>query len=75
MTIVKKIMDDLEFLEPASRYPTYCYIVNDIVFVPHYTRKVFVGPGYSNTNQQTYTAEQLVARGGRLIVQQLWKRP
>lgn len=54
--------------------PTHCYKVGDMVFVPHYTRKVYVGPGYFWEHSKAWTADELVARGATTTVEFLWSR-
>lgn len=54
---------------------TYCYELNGITYLPHYSEPVFVGPGYGRANFTHYTALQLIAHGATLTERMLWPRP
>lgn len=45
-----------------------------VVFLPHYTKKYFVGPGYGEFNKNLYTAQELQKAGAMPTKLYLWLR-
>lgn len=57
-------MPDLETTEPQIAYE-----LNGVLWVPHYTKPLFMAPGGASA-----TKEQLLANGATERTEQLWKR-
>ena len=54
-------------------YPHDVYVLDDIMFLPHYTKNVFVAPGHDLTHK-SYTEDELVAMGAQKKQEMLWQR-
>ena len=69
----------------AEKTPQTCYLLKDILYVPHYTRDIFVGPGHQEFNGMLRnknlfnrpvetSREELLAAGARSVVKMLFSR-
>jgi hypothetical protein len=50
------------------------YIKNDIMYVPAYDGKGWVGPGYFHENNKVYTADDFAAQNALMSSYPLWPR-
>lgn len=60
--------------QPADLLAYRCYRVGEVLYVPHYNERYFVGPGYSVYIPRIYTNLELIAAGGKMEIHLLWKR-
>lgn len=58
----------------APLFERYAYTLNGVTYLPHYTKNVFVGPGYPLHNEREYTAAELEAAGATRIKTFLFAR-
>lgn len=47
----------------APLFERHAYQLNGVTYLPHYTKNVFVGPGYPLHNEREYTAGELEQAG------------
>lgn len=50
-----------------------CFLLKNVLFVPHFVRSGWVGPGYMRT-LRLYTRQQLESMGAAETVRALWPR-
>ena len=56
----------------TAKYATYR--LNGITWLPHYTRPVFVSPGYGKGNGRELSGNDLRCLGADRIDRELWRR-
>jgi hypothetical protein len=54
---------------------TDCLELNGILYVPHYSKDCYVGPGYAWNNFTEYKWNELVMLGAKKVKESLWRRP
>lgn len=51
------------------------YVLNGIMYLPHYVENCYVRPGYGQTHFDTYSEKELTALGAKQVNVGLWPRP
>ncbi len=59
---------------PAPLEKRKAYRLGYVTYLPHYTKPVYVGPGYPEHNKREYTEEELRAAGAEPVESFLLKR-
>jgi hypothetical protein len=57
--------------EPAERFPTTCYKLHSVVYVPHYKQNGFAYPGIEK-NDPPLSEYALIAMGARKVTEMLY---
>jgi len=56
-------------------FNTNVFVLGQVTFVPHYAKSdVYVGPGYGQSNENEFSAKELVVAGAQLAEHLLGKR-
>lgn len=59
---------------PAPLEKRTAYRLGYVTYLPHYTKPVYVGPGYPEHNNREYTKEELLAAGAEPVDMFLLRR-
>ena len=60
--------------QPADLYSYRCYRVGETLYVPHYTERYWVEPGYGRHTKRVFTNMELINMGAKQEIHRLWKR-
>lgn len=74
LTKEKAVKERTKHDQPAELFPYRCYRIGEVLYVPHYEERYFVGPGYPGHIQRIYTNLELIAAGGKQETHLLLKR-
>lgn len=60
--------------QPADLLAYRCYRIGEVLYVPHYSERYFVGPGYPAYTPRVYTNMELINAGAKMESHLLWSR-
>lgn len=60
--------------QPADLLPYRCYRIGETLYVPHYTERYWVEPGYGASRKRVFTNVELMCMGAAMEIHLLWKR-
>ena len=75
MAIKKKPKEDKPRFPAMAEIGLYpAYILRGIVYLPHYTQRLYVRPGYGFNHWETYAGIELKAMGAQMVTMSLLRR-
>jgi hypothetical protein len=61
--------------EYQKSFQSLCFKINNVFYMPHYTKNCFVGPGYGRQNLREYSQDELLVKGAKARKIEMWTRP